>query len=147
MDQINLPTTERNSFSSGFYFIFVPVGIIVDQASKLLVTNPFRNYNFAFSLLLPKPMMYGIYGLVLILVIWYLIKQHSGLNKLQQVAWSLVLAGALSNIGERVVLGFVRDFIYLFSGILNIADFLIMVGIALLLFQEIFPGLKLKFRK
>jgi signal peptidase II len=131
-------TTGRNRFSFGFYFGIVAGGIVLDQAVKLFVANPFRNYNFAFSLLLPQAVMYGIYACVLILVIIYLTKRFWQLWPLQRLAWSLILAGALSNVGERVVLGYVRDFIPLFGGILNMADLLILGGVALLLYKELF---------
>jgi lipoprotein signal peptidase len=50
-------------------------------------------------------------------------------------------------VGERIVLGYVRDYLYIFGGILNAADFMIIVGILLLLSGELFPGLQERFRK
>jgi lipoprotein signal peptidase len=142
VDQANLLPTERSRFSFGFYFGILAGGIVLDQVVKLFVSDPFRNYNFAFSLLLPQPLMYGIYGCVLFLVAAYLVKRFARMGVGQKIGWSLVLGGALSNIGERIVLGYVRDFIFLLGGILNVADFLILAGIALLLYREIFSGLR-----
>ena len=53
-------------------------------------------------------------------------------------AWMLIFAGAASNIGERILLGYVRDFIYItfykWTGVYNAADFYILIGIVILLF-------------
>lgn len=144
---MDLKLTEKNKTLFGFYFGFTALGIAVDQIIKLLVQNPFRNYDFAFSIRLPLPLIYSIYFLVLAAVVIFVAKQNSRLDNLQRFAWSLVLAGALSNVGERIALGYVRDYIYLFGGILNAADFMIIIGIMLLLSGELFPGLQERFRK
>jgi lipoprotein signal peptidase len=80
--------------------------------------------------------MYGIYAGALILIFWYLAKHFFNFDSIQAWAWILILAGALANIGERIVLGYVRDFIYIFNGIFNFADGYIILGIVLLLWNE-----------
>ena len=54
-----------------------------------------------------------------------------------KLAWALVLAGGASNIIERIIMGSVRDFIYIhwrnLTGIYNLADFYIIVGVLVLL--------------
>lgn len=144
---MDLKLTEKNKTLFGFYFGFVALGIASDQIIKFLVQNPFRNYDFAFSISLPLPLIYTIYFLVLAAVVIFIVKQNSRLDNLQRFSWSLVLAGALSNVGERIALGYVRDYIYLLGGILNAADFMIIIGIMLLLSGELFPGLQERFRK
>lgn len=130
--------TERNRFSFGFYFGTIFFVILVDQVSKLFVKNPFQNFNFAFSLPVPVVFMYLIYLVVLVAIVLFLKKQFSTLRTSQKIAWSLILGGAISNIGERIVLGYVRDFIPLLDGILNIADLVILAGIAILLYNDFF---------
>jgi lipoprotein signal peptidase len=144
---MDLKLTEKKKTLFGFYFGLVALGIAIDQVIKLAVRSPFRNYDFAFSISLPLPVIYTIYFLVLVAVIIFIVKQNSRLDNTQRFAWSLVLAGALSNVGERIVLGYVRDYLYIFGGILNAADFMIIVGILLLLSGELFPGLQERFRK
>ena len=52
----------------------------------------------------------------------------------------LTFAGALSNVVERIVLGSVRDFIYIifyhWVGVYNLADGYIIAGIILLLLRS-----------
>jgi lipoprotein signal peptidase len=95
----------------------------------------FRNYNFAFSVTLPVWLMYVYYFLILIVIGWYVRSRYRTFSGQEKIAWVLISAGALSNIGERLVLGYVRDFIYFGSGVFNIADFYILLGIGLLLFR------------
>ena len=109
------------------------LAVAVDQAAKYASTSPFRNYNFAFSLPLPLWLMYSIYSLALIFIFNYLAFHIFTLRRLQQLAWMLILAGALSNIGERIALGYVRDFIYILGGVFNLADGFIILGIIILL--------------
>jgi lipoprotein signal peptidase len=120
-----------------FWFTVTSVLILIDQLTKLAAAQLswpiFLNDQFAFSLPLPSVAMYTIYILVTIGIAVYLKRTWSRLNKVQHYAWSFVLAGGLSNIGERLVLGHVRDFIPIANGMLNAADFFILFGLLLLL--------------
>lgn len=115
-----------------FVFLFV-VMIAADQLLKFKAKNLFRNYNFAFSLPLPIWLMYLIYVFVLLFMGYYVRKNYQHFSRKQAFAWTLVFAGAVSNILERVALGYVRDFIYIYNGVFNAADFFIVAGILLLL--------------
>lgn len=69
---------------------------------------------------------------------------HFQKNKRNQIAFACVCAGILSNLADRIFLGYVRDFLHFtFFGydypIFNIADIAIVVGVFLLIFA-IFKG-------
>jgi len=114
--------------------------VYVDQAFKVLAKNPFLNGNFAFSLPLPTWLIYLVYALVLCFAATYLFRQRRQMGVWQGIGWLLIWAGAFSNIGERIVLGHVRDFIYITlfgqTGIYNLADGYILLGIIILLLKE-----------
>lgn len=95
----------------------------------------FKNFAFAFSWPLPVWLIYCIYTAVVGAIVIYLSAAFLSLGPRRQAAWVLILAGACSNIGERVFTGFVRDFIYIFSGIFNLADGYIIIGTILLLLK------------
>jgi lipoprotein signal peptidase len=122
-----------------FVFLFLAF-ILADQVSKIFATSIFRNYVFAFSLPLPEYLIYLVYAIVLVAIGFYVVKNRSQLSTVSNIAWTLVLSGAVSNIFERIFLGYVRDFIYIsfyhFTGIYNLADFFIIAGIILLLSPE-----------
>jgi signal peptidase II len=132
-------------------FFLAGVGVIlIDQASKyfaysigfgsflsslrpLLAFQIFPNYNFAFSLRLPHFLIYVIYAALLAALLFWFWKQRNKSPHLK-LGMALVIAGALSNIFDRLALGYVRDFIYIFWGnIFNFADVFILIGIILLL--------------
>jgi len=120
-------------------FLFVLL-ILVDQIAKSLAGRVFHNSAFAFSLPIPTPLMYLIYLVVILGMVYYVFKNHGNFSIGANVAWTLIFAGAASNIGERIVLGYVRDFIYIsfyrWTGVYNLADFYIILGIIILFSQN-----------
>jgi lipoprotein signal peptidase len=124
-------------FGWGMIFLFL---VIIDQIAKCLIFVPYRNFFFVFSLSMPDSVMYGIYFIVLVLVINYLWQTRTKLAVIENISWVLILSGAVSNIGERIVLGFVRDFIYItfykWTGVYNLADGYILLGIAILIIKN-----------
>lgn len=136
----------RSHLKYSFTAFFV---IAVDQVTKELAyaskfggfLNSFRpvfgklllpNYNFAFSIALPHALAYTLYALVLIaFCVWY---YRADKTLADRFGFYLILGGAISNIVDRVMLGYVRDFISAFWGnVFNVADIAIVTGIVLIL--------------
>ena len=124
-----------------FFCCIIIAGIIIDQAVKAVVfslpqvpkyLSPFNNYYFAFSLPVPLPISYALYAVVLFFAARYCFSKFFFLNKPELLAWALLFAGALSNIGERIMLGYVRDYLPLLDGIFNLADIFIIIAIVML---------------
>jgi lipoprotein signal peptidase len=120
-----------------FWLPLVILFIGIDQATKWLAIHfgwsIFFNSQFAFSLPVPQVVMYLIYVVVLVGMTVYVYRTWHRFSNIQILAWAFVYAGGLSNIGERIALGYVRDFISISSGTLNVADFFIIIGLVLLL--------------
>lgn len=78
-----------------------------------------------------------ISGLVIGYIIYYL-EKHKPSRKIEKIAYSFILAGALGNFINRLVYGYVIDFIdvkifgYNYP-IFNIADIFIVVGVLVLI--------------
>ncbi|GAC1412906.1 MAG: signal peptidase II [Candidatus Doudnabacteria bacterium] len=126
------------------YFLLFIALLAIDQVTKFWIKKSqpcvsgcsyFRNYDFAFSLKLPHPLIYAIYFVLLSALLYWFYKQRSS-NTLAKAGTTFILAGALSNIGERIFQGYVVDFLRIGSGVLNIADFLIIFGILLLISEK-----------
>lgn len=98
----------------------------------------FKNFNFAFSLPVPAWLMYLVYFIILTAIARHIKNNFYKMRRTEMLGWVLIAAGACSNIFERIVLGYVKDFIFLSDGIFNPADFYILFGIALLLFIQFF---------
>jgi lipoprotein signal peptidase len=125
---------------SAKWFVLSGALIIIDQLTKWLVAangwSVFINDQFAFSLPVPTPIMFLLYAVILISISYYIWDSWPRFSAIQKFAWMFVYAGGLSNVGERIILGHVRDFIPVATGILNIADFYIFIGLILLLVSQ-----------
>lgn len=127
---------------------------VLDQLSKLLVLHNIHNNieiikNFfyltyaqnegaAFSIFTGKRFFLIIITIIIIGLILYYIRKNKVKEKLNILAFSLVLGGAIGNLIDRIVRGYVVDFIsvkifnYNFP-IFNLGDTFICIGVFLLL--------------
>jgi signal peptidase II len=113
--------------SQGFYLFKSIVQIIYTP-----------NYNIAFSLPLPLALIVFLVvsALIFLSFVWWLNLTAGNLKLL--LATSLVMVGALSNLLDRAILGYVVDYVNIFVWpIFNLADCLIVAGILVYLFGEI----------
>ena len=135
--------------------ILVAILVTLDQASKLLignlVTEPIGNDAFKIEIISNTGLAFGfndgsnvknifIMLFVLFIVIKFVKDQIELIDTKTAVALSMVLAGGLSNLIDRIFRGAVLDFIKIFKfPIFNIADILVVVGaILLIIFLVIF---------
>lgn len=138
-------------------YVVAIAALMVDMLSKFLVSNCLvlserievvpkffyvtytKNTGVAFSFLEGRMSFIVIMTVViLLLLVVYLTKRN--LCRLEKVAYGLVLGGAIGNLLNRVMNGYVIDFIdvHIFSyhyPIFNLADTFIVVGIVLILFD------------
>lgn len=127
--------------------------VLIDQISKKLVINYLnkeiliiknifcltytKNNGAAFSILNGKRLLLILMTILIIGVLIYYIVKNRINNKMEILAFSLVIGGSLGNLIDRIVRGFVVDFIsikifgYNFP-VFNIADSLICIGVFLL---------------
>ncbi len=125
--------------SFGFWLGIFIVAILADQWSKWFAQQHwsiFRNDDFAFSIPIPEPIMFGLYAVVMILVVWYIKKIWHTITDQAKLGWVLIIAGGVANIVERIVLGYVRDFLYIANGVFNVADLCIFAGVIIVLIMN-----------
>ncbi len=140
--EVKSPQPKESDHKWSFFFLCLGFFALIaaDQLSKHFIKRSFLNYNFAFSLPVPIILMYIIYAGVIAGMIYYVLKNRRRLSFFSKFAWTLIFAGAASNIGERIILGYVRDFIYIsfykWTGVYNAADGYIILGILILLFSS-----------
>lgn len=134
--------------------------LCIDQISKLLVVNLLTKTNSitiiknffyltyinndgaAFSILVGKRIFLILIAVLVIVMLIRCIKKNNIQNKLELVSISLIIGGSLGNLMDRVVRGYVIDFLdfklfnYNFP-IFNLADTFIVIGVILLLLKEL----------
>lgn len=84
------------------------------------------------------------------LLVLFLVKLHRAASRLELVGWSLIVGGGLGNLIDRVVRdGRVIDFLRvgvgeLRTGIFNVADAAIVVGLVALLIAALLPPVQVR---
>ena len=130
--------------------------LAVDQISKTIVTklidinngveiikNFFyltytHNTGAAFSILTGQRILLILIAVAILIIIFNYIRKNKVEGKLDKLAFSLIIGGSLGNLLDRIVRGYVVDFIdvkifgYDFP-IFNLADTFIVIGVFLLL--------------
>lgn len=121
--------------------LLVKNNMLVNESIKI-INNFFyityvKNTGAAWSILSGKQTFLIIFSIIVIaLLVFYLVKKKSYLN-LEVIGYSLLLSGALGNLIDRILYGYVIDYFsfYIFSysfPIFNFADSCIVIGIVLL---------------
>lgn len=156
------------------YLLLAALLIAADQATKWWATSSFagggalelglgfrltyvRNTGAAFGLLrdvnlqlagvsVDGTLLLGLLSAaVSLVIIWFLLRHASSLTPLTHISLTLILAGALGNMIDRLLLGYVIDFIHFRSGgfdfpVFNLADSFVVIGGFLLFLSSFFDG-------
>lgn len=149
--RFKLASKNNGTWSSIVFCFFVALLIIIDLVSKSLVfricphlwqlkvglgLHCYINRYFAFGLPVRQDLMYAIYFFVITIALWGCFKKKTWSNG-ELLSAGFIISGALANIAERIFQGGVRDFIYIYGGVFNLADVYIIIGIVSLLFTGI----------
>jgi signal peptidase II len=141
-------------------FAMVPVAVILDQIIKWLVETrlvyeelvpvlPFlglyRTWNegIAFSYFSGLPDVWLVFLTVIIIgFVLYLWSQAPTSHLYSRIGFALIIGGAIGNLIDRALLGYVVDYVLFHTpvwsfAVFNLADAFISIGAALILFQEV----------
>lgn len=134
-------------------FIFGIIFLLIDQISKGLI-NIYMNVNesikifdfllltyvhntgAAFSMLSGARWLFIILGIIALNIIYIYFIKNKDLNNFEIVAYALLLSGIIGNLIDRILYGYVIDFIdvTVFDfAIFNFADSFIVISVILLL--------------
>lgn len=107
-----------------FFFVFVHV-------------HPVKNYGLGFALNFGALGNLIVIGAALVFFLYYYFSHLSSLSRTGKIIFALILSGAISNIADRLYLGYVRDFLDLGLGFtFNFADAMIVLGLIIILFTQ-----------
>lgn len=138
-------------------FIITLITFVIDQIIKslslvYLINIPIipnilsltyaKNYGIAFSMLKEKRIIIIAISILLISFLIYVLKKdYISKNKdtwLVNIAFGILFGGILGNLFDRIVRGFVIDYINVsFFSIFNLADIAITFGVVLLIIDNI----------
>ena len=148
------------------YIILVFILVLLDQISKYIVDKNFfegdtigvmtdffhftyvKNRGIAFGLFQGKLDIISIATVIAIVAIaYYLYRDKNKMSLLEKAGFTFVLAGALGNMIDRILRGFVidmLDFRGIWSFVFNLADVWINIGVILILVDYFFTEKKKK---
>ena len=116
--------------------------LLIVNESVMIIKNFFnityvRNTGAAFGIFSGSTFLVMIVSFIIIIGIIIYISKNKPSNKMEKVAYSLILGGAIGNFIDRIIYGYVRDFIEIdiFGWdypIFNLADVFVVVGVILL---------------
>ncbi|MDO5716598.1 MAG: signal peptidase II [Tissierellia bacterium] len=133
-------------------FLLVPLFIILDQVSKILISKYLKygskaifgdwfhltyveNPGAAFGMLAGRQTFFIVLTVAVVLFFsFFLYKEYGQLNGVEKWAAVCFLSGAIGNLIDRIIYGYVIDFIDItFFGtyhfpVFNVADILISMG-------------------
>ena len=137
-------------------FWWIAAGIVsLDQITKYLVRSGMElnqtvpilrgmldltyihNYGAAFSILQnQRALLIAFTGLAMTAIVIYILKEQKKLPGTEIAALSLIVGGGLGNLIDRVLNGYVVDFLNTYIlPVFNVADMSVCVGSALLIYS------------
>lgn len=144
------------------------LGLIIDQIIKIVINSQMilntsitiisnffhityvHNYGAAWSIFNGQRIFLVLIAVVTLISLYIFFLKDKDINKYEQISYGLIIGGILGNLLDRIIYGYVIDYLdfnifgYNFP-IFNIADILITVG-AFLMIIEIIRGNKVNER-
>ena len=137
-----------------FYFILIStIIVIIDQLAKYIITINYKslinknliifsldyikNYGAAFNLFSGYRIFLSLISIIITLLLIYIILNKIIISKIDLLSYSLILAGTIGNGIDRVIKGYVVDFInlnFVDFPVFNLADISINMGVLLIIY-------------
>lgn len=96
------------------------------------------NRGAAFGILRGRTFLLILTGIVFVLIFFILLPKEKNKNFLFRAGCGLILGGAISNLYDRIVYGFVIDYLdFRIWPVFNLSDSAITVGAAMLIFHSL----------
>ena len=144
-----------NKIQTKLYFLSLSVFIfLIDQFTKYLMSYKYqsfikkdfllfklefvKNYGAAFNILSGNRIFLSCISIIFSILLTYLILRKNNFNSIDLISYSFILGGTFGNGIDRLLRGFVIDFINLNIinfPVFNIADISINIGLALILYR------------
>ena len=120
------------------YFIFNNYKILINKDFLLFRLDFVKNYGAAFSILSGSRLFLSLISIIFAILLIYLILKKNTINSTDLLSYSFILGGTIGNGMDRILKGFVIDFINLNVinfPVFNIADISINIGFIILLYS------------
>ena len=120
------------------YFIFYNYKTVINKDLLLFKLDFAKNYGAAFNIFSGNRIFLSCISIIFSILLTYLILRKNSLNTFDLISYSLILGGTIGNGLDRILKGFVVDFINLNIinfPVFNIADISINLGFIFLIYS------------
>lgn len=136
--------------------LIIVLALLCDQASKIWAANTlmaapgqtlpiwqdvfhfsyYENRGAAFGILQGKQLFFSVLTVIaLVVIVYILLRYRKQMGTWLRVAFALMLSGAVGNFIDRIMLGYVRDFIdvrLIHFPVFNVADMCLTISVIML---------------
>ena len=120
------------------YLMFYNYKILINKDFVLFRLDFVKNYGAAFNILSGSRIFLSCISIIFSILITCLILRKNKLNSLELLSYSFILGGTIGNGLDRILRGFVIDFINLNIinfPVFNVADISINIGFIILIYN------------
>ena len=143
----------NNAYKRSYYILISLIIILTDQLTKYIINNNYKllvnkdlllfkldyvkNFGAAFNLFSGNRIFLSILSLTITMILIYIILNKKDLNNIDLLSFSFVLGGTIGNGIDRIIKGYVIDFINLNLinfPVFNVADISINIGLIIFIY-------------
>ena len=120
------------------YFIFYNYKKIININFLLFRLDFVKNYGAAFNIFSGNRIFLSCISIIFTILLTYLIVRKNNLNSFDLLSYSFLLGGTVGNGIDRILKGFVIDFInlnFINFPVFNIADISINIGLVFIIYS------------
>ena len=120
------------------YLVFYKQNIFINKSFLLISVDFVKNYGAAFNIFSGSRIFLSFISIIFSILLIYLILSKNTIYTIDLYSYSLILSGSVGNGIDRILKGFVIDFINLNIidfPVFNIADISINIGLIFLLYK------------
>ena len=139
------------------YFIFISaIIVIIDQVTKSLIKEYYKsfinkeliffridyvkNFGAAFNLFSGSRIFLSLVSIIITIIILFFILKNEEAKNIDLLSYSFILGGTIGNGLDRIIKGYVIDFInlnFISFPVFNVADISINIGLILIIYSFI----------
>ena len=120
------------------YLIFYNYKILINKDFILFKLDFVKNYGAAFNIFSGSRIFLSLISIIFSIILFYLLLFKNSANKIELYSYSFILGGTIGNGLDRVIRGFVVDFIninVINFPVFNFADISINIGFILIIYS------------
>ena len=146
----------NNLYNRFYFFLLSTLIIIIDQTTKNIISlnnttlidknliffslDYVKNHGAAFNLFSGSRIFLSLLSIIVTIFIIYSILNKNNISNTDLLSYSFILGGTIGNGFDRIIKGYVIDFIklnFIDFPVFNIADISINIGVILILYSFI----------